>query len=276
MQNIFGTTMYKSLIAIQPDGTKTPFFCVHAGCGTVLSYAALACHLGLDQPFYLLQSVGIAGDDEPLTSVEAMASLYISELKTVQPAGPYSIGGFRTGAFIALEIAHQLTRDGDEVSLLAFIDVTPDQFGSHSSNNQPMKINTIRTPKRFLWNAVHDWASRRGRPMPRFFWDIDLATEHAQRTYCPHHFSGTIAAFIGEDVASEQSQWNGLSCNHIDISTIQCKREVLLAEPGVHHLARELSRSLVGSPITHRPMTADVTSDEIKHRHRQQTATSHG
>ncbi|MBI5472638.1 MAG: hypothetical protein HY961_09875 [Ignavibacteriae bacterium] len=244
------TTAYKSLIAIQPDGTKTPFFCMHASSAPVLSFAALACHLGLDQPFYLLQSIGIAGDDEPLTSVEAMASLYISELKTIQPVGPYSIGGFRIGALIALEIAHQLTCNGDDVFLLGFIDVTPDQFGPPATNNLSMRIgNSIRTPKRHLWNAVHSWAAQRGRRMPRFFWDIALATEHALRTYRPRHFSGIISLFIAEGVASEQSQWHGLSCDHIDIHTIQCNRGVLFSKPGVHHLARELSRSLYGSPV---------------------------
>ncbi len=265
MQNIVGTTAYKSLIAIQPDGTRPPFFCVHANGGAVLLYAALACHLGLDQPFYLLQSVGIAGDDEPLTSVEAMASLYVSELKTVQPAGPYYIGGYQTGALIALEIAHQLTHNGDHVSLLAFIEVTPDQFGSHASNNILTENGTtIRAPKRLLWNAVHSWASRRGQHMPKLLWDIHFATEHALRRYRPHHFPGTISLFIADNVAAEQSQWCGLSRDQLDIYAIQCSQGVLLIEPGVHVLSRELSRCLGSFPANDQPLTTHCSTDGQK------------
>lgn len=44
-----------SLVAIQSLGTHPPFFVVHEVSGTVWSYAALARHLGEDQPFYGFQ-----------------------------------------------------------------------------------------------------------------------------------------------------------------------------------------------------------------------------
>ncbi len=51
-----------------------------------------------------------------------MASAYIAELMLQQPAGPYQIGGWSSGAQIAYEIAQQLIAGGDEVSLLALLD----------------------------------------------------------------------------------------------------------------------------------------------------------
>ncbi len=48
------------LVPIQTTGAKPPFFCVHAHHGNVLSFAALSRAMGSDQPFYGLQSDGVA------------------------------------------------------------------------------------------------------------------------------------------------------------------------------------------------------------------------
>lgn len=46
-------------------------------------------------------------------------------MKAVQSSGPYTIMGFSAGAVIALEMAHQLQENADEVSLLVFLDGSP-------------------------------------------------------------------------------------------------------------------------------------------------------
>ena len=48
-----------------------------------------------------------------------MADAYIAEIRSVQPHGPYFLGGFCSGAYIALEMAARLHEQGDEVALLA-------------------------------------------------------------------------------------------------------------------------------------------------------------
>ncbi len=82
-----------NLVAIQPTGSKSPFFCVHPIGGHVLCYAKLAHHLGSAQPFYGLQATGLEGKQEPLTRIEDMADSYIKALRVVQPKGPYQLGG---------------------------------------------------------------------------------------------------------------------------------------------------------------------------------------
>ena len=115
----------RPLVAVRTTGTRAPLFCVHPVGGSVLAYVNLARHLGADQPFYALQAVGLHGEAEPQTSVEEMAALYVREMKTVQPAGPYHVGGWSMGGVIALEIARQLRASGDEVALLAVFDTHP-------------------------------------------------------------------------------------------------------------------------------------------------------
>ncbi|MBW4644832.1 MAG: amino acid adenylation domain-containing protein [Goleter apudmare HA4340-LM2] len=110
------------LVPIQPKGHKQPFFCIHPAGGQVLCYSSLARYLGTDQPFYGLQAQGFYNDAEPLTTVEAMASLYVQAIRTFKPQGPYQIGGWSFGGVVAYEVAQQLHKQGQQVSLLAILD----------------------------------------------------------------------------------------------------------------------------------------------------------
>jgi len=51
-----------------------------------------------------------------------MASHYIKEIQTVQPEGPYFLGGYCLGGTVALEMAQQLHAQGQEVALLALLE----------------------------------------------------------------------------------------------------------------------------------------------------------
>lgn len=113
---------WSSLVAIQPNGSKPPFFCVHAHRGNVLNFNDLARNLGTDQPFYGLQAQGLDGQQPQHTRIEDMAAHYLREIRTVQPAGPYFLGGYCFGGNIALEMAQQLCAQGEHIALLAMID----------------------------------------------------------------------------------------------------------------------------------------------------------
>ena len=84
---------WTSLVPIQPAGSQPPIFCVHGGGGTILHLAPLARALGEDQPFYGLQSRGLYGGVVPPSSVEDMATHYMSEMRQVHPGGPVAARG---------------------------------------------------------------------------------------------------------------------------------------------------------------------------------------
>jgi thioesterase domain-containing protein len=110
------------LVPLQPAGTRPPFFCVHDLAGTVFRYRDLAKHLGPDQPFYGLAALGLDGAEEPLDTIEALAGHYLTAVRAVQPQGPYFLGGWSMGGFVAFELAQQLRRQGQEVALVALLD----------------------------------------------------------------------------------------------------------------------------------------------------------
>ncbi|MFY9824624.1 MAG: thioesterase domain-containing protein [Thermoanaerobaculia bacterium] len=113
-----------SLVAIQPSGSHPPFFCVHPAGGDVLCFQALSLHLGPEQPFYGLQSRGLAAGEEPFATLEEMAASYRAEIARVTP-GPYYLGGWSLGGAVVFELACQLATEGREVAFLAVVDGTP-------------------------------------------------------------------------------------------------------------------------------------------------------
>ncbi|WSK66989.1 amino acid adenylation domain-containing protein [Streptomyces sp. NBC_01276] len=115
---------YDPLVPIRPQGTRPPLFMVHPMGGNVLCYVPFARHLPADQPLYALQACGADPGTTPLGTVEELADSYIAALRTVQPHGPYSVGGWSYGGFVAFEIARRLREAGEEVAHLVLLDTT--------------------------------------------------------------------------------------------------------------------------------------------------------
>jgi len=115
---------WSSLVKIQTKGSKPPLFFIHPLGGEILCYHSLALHLGSEQPVYGLQPKGLDGKQPPYTQIEQMASYYIQEIQTIQPNGPYFLGGYSFGGMIAFEMAQQLHRLGEKVGFLVMIDTS--------------------------------------------------------------------------------------------------------------------------------------------------------
>ncbi len=105
------------LTVIRASGTETPFFYLPGG----LTYYRLMERLGADRPLYVLQPYE-PDDLHALLTVEAMAAMYLREIQAIQPEGPYLLGGYCNGGFIAYEMAARLRARGHAVDLLALVD----------------------------------------------------------------------------------------------------------------------------------------------------------
>jgi thioesterase domain-containing protein len=117
------------LVAIQPEGSRTPLFFVHSGHGAAHPYLELGACLQPRQPLYAFESPGLTGGALP-SSLEETAASYLGFLSGVQPTGPYRLGGWCTGGVAAFEMARQLVESGEEVEILLLLD-------SHAPPEQP-------------------------------------------------------------------------------------------------------------------------------------------
>ena len=108
------------LVEIQPKGSQPPLFCVHTVNARI--FVHLARRLGPEQPCYGLHLFGLAPARKPRVSIEQLASVYLAEVRKVQPEGPYFLCGLCAGGAVAFEMAQQLKAQGGEAAFLALLD----------------------------------------------------------------------------------------------------------------------------------------------------------
>ena len=119
----------EELIAIQPSGSQPPFICIHPGALDVSYYRDLASNLGDERPFYALKPSNLDNYkslEERLfspTPIEEIAAQCLENLQHLKPEGPYFLGGWSLGGYVAWEMCQQLNKKGQEVALLALFDV---------------------------------------------------------------------------------------------------------------------------------------------------------
>lgn len=111
----------KYLIAIQPEGHRTPIYGVHSLGHQERFFRPLSESLGADQPFFGLTTgyTSLHGAD---LSLEELARVYLEDIQHHQPEGPVVLAGLSRCAYVAYELAGQLTNAGRTVSLLVFFD----------------------------------------------------------------------------------------------------------------------------------------------------------
>ncbi|MBB5122510.1 hypothetical protein AF335_14425 [Streptomyces eurocidicus] len=124
---------FDPLVPFRAEGTRPPMFFVHPAGGNVLCFAQLAKHLPADQPFYGLQAPGTELGSEPLRSVEELAAGYLKAIRAVQPHGPYTLGGWSFGGFVALDMARQLKEEGESTANVFLLDTVALEPGKISS-----------------------------------------------------------------------------------------------------------------------------------------------
>lgn len=114
----------ESLICLKRGTDERPaVFFVHDGAGESMPYRNLAMHLHESHSVYGIHPK--SSRDFPIlhTRLDEMVDYYISLIKSVQPTGPYFVGGLCIGGFLAFEIGRKLTSMGEKVGPIGLIDV---------------------------------------------------------------------------------------------------------------------------------------------------------
>jgi amino acid adenylation domain-containing protein len=262
-------------IAIQPHGRKPPFFCVHPAGGGIICYSALSRHLGVEQPFYGIQTPGLGGTAQtPLTEIESMAAHYIEELQGVQSEGPYMLGGWSLGGVVAFEMARQLHGQGFGVSLLALFDsyvpATPGppteidddallvQFTSDISGLYDLEESLTqetdlqsRPIEERLASLLQEVVRRESAPpdlnlkqLTRLF-EIFRANVCALLSYKPQFYPGRITFFraseqIADISADPAKDWRNVAADGVEVHVVPGDHYTMLREPAVQVMAEWL------------------------------------
>jgi amino acid adenylation domain-containing protein len=105
----------------QSGSNLQPFFYLHGDwTGKAFYCYTLAQACGPEQPFYVLEPFKFTGMEQ-LPTLQQIAAEHIAALRSVQPHGPYLLGGFCNGGLLAYEMAQQLHAAGEQIDLLALV-----------------------------------------------------------------------------------------------------------------------------------------------------------
>jgi len=119
---IAGGTLGDSLVLIRAGEGGPPLFLIHDAFGETLLYRTLALRLDRRHAVYGLHPRTLPGVPMAHTRIPDMAAHYIARIMSVQPRGPYVLGGICAGAVIAFEMALQLQERHERVALVALLD----------------------------------------------------------------------------------------------------------------------------------------------------------
>ena len=257
-----GGDAWSCLVALQPQGSRPPLFCVHDLSGNVVVYRRLAECLGPEQPFYGLQYPGQDRIPLEVLSIEALAARYIAAIRHRQPSGPYHLSGFSIGGLIAFEMACQLVAAGERVALLALLDGWAPGFPAEGwaklrdHLSELLHRNPLRWPT-YLRQRAFYWWDRRGQFRSKqvgavisgidpLLWQRILP--EAKATYVPQPYPGTIDLFrCSEDTVlwrrAPELGWHGLAAG-ITIHDVPATHQNLMSDPAVRIVAERLARCL--------------------------------
>ncbi len=224
------TELPSCLVELQKGNPEiTPLFLVHPVGGSVYFYRDLTQKLGSQQPVYGIQSRGVEGEAEPLSTVEEMANYYIESIRQLQPHGPYLLGGSSFGGVLAYEMTQQLCQIGEEVPLLIMLDTPgPGQMPvKNVQTNAEIIIYylTVLGSKNLL--SLDELENLPVERQVNYFWEqqTDLAgipndfeqtarmlqlfkaNMQAMLNYVPKKYTGNVVFFRAE-------QWDGFSAKH--------------------------------------------------------------
>jgi FkbH-like protein len=119
---VTGSKSLGSLVLIRDGGDKPPLFLVHDGDGETILYRNLAVLLGKGHAVYGLQPASRQNIPLAQARISEMAAHHMNKIRSVQPQGPYLLGGMCAGGVIAYEIARQLQDRGETVAMVALLD----------------------------------------------------------------------------------------------------------------------------------------------------------
>ena len=113
---------HNPVVLLRKGGDRPPLFLVHDADGETMLYRGLAMHLDPQHTVYGLQPFSRPNHPILHTCFEEMAEFHISNIRQIQPHGPYLLGGLCAGGLIAFEVARQFEQAGERVAMVALLD----------------------------------------------------------------------------------------------------------------------------------------------------------
>jgi thioesterase domain-containing protein len=213
-------------LAFRSGGGKPPFFSVSFGGRRLASCVAD------DQPWYGFYPSSLNGHRPPRT-VEAMAAEYLANMRTLQPQGPYFLGGYSFGGLVAFEMAHQLRQQGQEVALLLLVD--PTDWRPTRPGQRRVRRYLKEVGRKLVWMAAELSLGLGYRIPLRLRQPYTMAISlWAARAYTPQVYPGRLVLFhTTQRGVAVESAWGPLAAKGFELYDIPGDHFSMLVQPHI-------------------------------------------
>ncbi len=257
-----GITASQSLVPLRASGTGLPLFLVHGRYCFVMNYSQLVSDLKGDRPVFGLQPPPLDGKHGISRTIESMATNYVTEIRRVQPRGPYSLAGHSFGGRMSFEIAQQLVREGERVSFLGLMDTTLHNplVGPKASELvrlshkvgrvqgfQDLHFRGLRSIRNRILVRQYDRWIRQGRAIPYEQRPVfyDWIFRRATRRYVPKPYTGHITMFSSAGNSERQkAHWAPFASGGLTVIEVPAAHEDMISRPHSKLIAEHIDACL--------------------------------
>jgi len=254
------------LVAIQPLGNRKPIFLIPGAYGDIFYLRNLINYIEADRPLYGLQAPPPRPDRTYGEKVEDIASSYLAEILQFQPEGPYYLAGHSFGGYVALEIAHQLKKQGREVAFLGVWDTYPpgprrkanliDRFMIHLKNLRGLNSRQVLDYFRDRWVSLLLRVSHLAPVRSYLKWvkysprkKSMLGSTISRYSYNPEPYRGNLFLFTARHRPwymrwDPMENWRKYVQGELHILEVDREHDDLVFEPQVQELARHFNACL--------------------------------
>ena len=255
------------IIPLRQEGTQSPLFCIHGGGAHVFFYQDLSNHIDEDIPVYSIQPKGLDGKSSKHLSISEMATDYITEIKQIQPEGPYNMLGTCFSNAVALEMGKQFIEAGDAIGNIFIIDSAPVHlFGDDEAGKTKTLKRFIDMLKRGDFQRIKSKLSRRlssnnkDEKTPKIKDDntaalnLQSSIDMLNKLYADYNWEPIDASinFIRSSEFNQRAdkkyhlgQWRKLAKKGVTTYVVDGHHASLFIEPEVMGLSRKISECIL-------------------------------
>ena len=256
------------------EANGMPFFCVHPSTGNIDCYLDLSRQLEPTQAIYGIQTPErLASASEPLPEIPEIAANYLKEIRSVQPQGPYFLGGWSMGGVIAFEVAQQLRSLGQDVASLVLLDIGVGDFKSTNTEaddsafiNDLFQQMSVGLPPQKTPSSLRARATKVveraqvARMLPpgiekvnlRKYLDISRRHIRALQHYTPSYYAGRITLLKAQERPDDHDRdttlgWSALAAGGVEVEVVPGNHFSMLREPHIQHVAQHLRSAILAA-----------------------------
>jgi thioesterase domain-containing protein len=204
--------------------------------------------------------------------VEAIAAGYLTEVRSVQPHGPYFLAGYSFGGTVALEMAQQLAQAGERIAFVGLIDTIYDSKYEIAGEGTGSRLErhlrgirdrqalfylakrarktldyTVAVTRERLGELPNELRCLMGRAVPyekraSFYRLIHFRASHR---YKPRSYPGSITLFSAKGKADwHRARWSSIALGGLSVHEVEAGHFDIVWPPHSALLARLFDSAL--------------------------------